>query len=455
MSKEENINEQQVLTCILNKPELIDRQKDCYFINSTAISIFNALKSLRKQNGDFLPHTVASVASQNNSEVTFELVRDLKEKVAYDINSYDYYSKRLREDFVKNNLATDVLGKFTSKLIQKGSLDPEVLLSLKKEVEDSIALINQDTDILSMKDLLNDYEKNLQNLDKSNHFTSSGDHWLDEKLYGGGLEYGQLACVFGRSGNGKSVFTEKLVNGKINMYDPILYIPTEMGRLSSFDRLIAMRTGLTISELTTADETGQIPEYVYAEFLKEKRKLLRNNRFGLIDKPISVEDLKDKIVSWKLVNNFEHITVFVDLASMLTDFNGDNKASKYEDAMNNLLMIAKETESAIVLVFQSKRKDNVGVDNYEDCKKYAPTIEELKNSGGIEERCRIVISVFRQKPYGIKRLGASDPEVLIADDIMDVTIQKQNNGPLAELHYLYNGESAHLAHIEEEKEEDN
>jgi len=452
MSKSIIITEQQVLTCFLNKPELIDDENKCYFLNDVSIKIFNSLKKIRTEKGDYLTNTV--VAYCNDTDIDAELIEDLKTKVQYSLDSYAYYHKRLVQEFIKANLVTHTLKMATQGLVANGDLDESVLDKLIFEVEKAKSELQPKSSILNFSTLLNNYDKNLKNLGSGIHFVPTGCHYLDSHLYGNGFEIGQVSSIFGNSGNGKSIFAEKLINGKINKQEPLLYIPTEMGQYSTMDRLLAMRTGLPIKAFSSVDEeTKEIPDYVYEEFLAEKRRLSRNKNFGLIDQAgLSINDIKLLGNDMKKNLDIDYLPIFIDLGSMIKDFNGDNKASKYEDAMNNLFYMAKECNFAIIAIFQTRRKDNVNVQDYEDCKKFYPSINELKNSGAIEERSRVVISVFRQKYYGIRLLGEKDPEVLLADDIMQVAIQKQNNGPLSEIKYLYEGECGRLSYYEEDNE---
>lgn len=453
MSKSIIINEQQVLACILSKPELLDLDSKNWFTNPISICIYESLRKLKLNSVSFTTSTIVSECAKTNNDVTHQIIEDIKTKVSYSINDFQYYLRRLREDYVKEDLQGRVLKVATGHLLTKGELNIPALQTTIEEIQNAIDAVEQkNVDLISFPQLLDEYEKELLNRASSNNFTSSGSRYLDKFLYGGGLEYGQICSLFGNSGNGKSIAELNLVNGKINKQEPTLYIPTEMGRFSTMDRLIAIRTGISIDELMKVDkETGTIPDYVYEAFKKEKSKLIRMKYFKLVDEPnISIPKLKKIILDMKKELNVKSITVVIDLASMMQEFEGDNKASKYEDALNKLFKVAREGHDAFVLIFQTKRSsDGVNVQNYEDCRKFIPKIESLKNSGAIEERSRIVISVYRQKYYGIRLLGKDDPEVMAADDILEMSILKQNNGPLATIKYLYDGPTAKLFYFEE------
>lgn len=63
--------------------------------------------------------------------------------------------------------------------------------------------------------------------------------------------------------------------------------------------------------------------------------------------------------------------------------------------------------------------------------------------------------MFRQKHVGIRTLGKDDPSVAIADDILELSILKQNLGELATLKFLYQGDCGKLYKIDSQENVDN
>jgi len=151
----------------------------------------------------------------------------------------------------------------------------------------------------------------------------------------------------------------------------------------------------------------------------------------------------------------ESVQVIIDLFTQLEEGRGDNKASVYQDLCDSFFDILRQENSTGIIVVQSKRKESYNVTNYEDCRKYAPKIEDIKNSAAFEERSRAILSVFRQKHVGIRTLGKDDPEIVIADDILELSILKQNLGELATLKFLYQGDCGKLYKIDSQENVDN
>lgn len=435
------INEQQALACILHNPEILKNEDTCWFTNKISIDIYETLKTLYAQGASFTTPTVVSQGLRINPEITHEMINGLKDKVAYDLKDYKIYHQRLVEDFVKENVQTKILKTVSTHLASKNTLDLEVLKTTIKDLEWAIETAGQkNLQIKGFKELLPEYELTLTSRSETN-FISSGNNYLDQHLAGGGIPKGQFITVFAGPGMGKSSYVLNLVSGKINKKEPVLYAPLEMGKTLSLDKLISLKTKIPLNRFYETDpSTGTVAEYVLEGFKVEKAKLLKNNYFKLVDSTnTSLISIHSNIKEMKKELNVSSVLVVIDLFTMLSDARGDNKASVYQDLCDGFFEILKEENSSGIAVVQSRRKGDINVSTYEDCRKYIPRIEEIKGSQAFEERSRAIISVFRQKHVGIRMLGEGDVEVQIADDILEANIIKQNLGNLSELKYLYEG----------------
>ena len=104
MSKSIIINEQQVLACILSNPNLLDLDSKNWFTNPISQCIFESLKKLKLNSVSFSTSTIVSECAKVNTDVTHQLIEDIKTKVTYDKKDFEYYCRRLREDYVKEDL---------------------------------------------------------------------------------------------------------------------------------------------------------------------------------------------------------------------------------------------------------------------------------------------------------------------------------------------------------------
>jgi hypothetical protein len=83
---------------------------------------------------------------------------------------------------------------------------------------------------------------------------------------------------------------------------------------------------------------------------------------------------------------------------------------------------------------------------------FRPSLANIKNSGGIAERSRTVLSVFREKYYAA-RFFPDDEDVANLDDVVEIQVLKQSNGSVGrKLNYLHVEGQFLLLPIEETSE---
>lgn len=447
------ISEQQYISCLLNKPELIDLETENYCSNQVSKDIFDSLKVLYNQEVSFNIQTVVAHVLKINKDITNEIIETLKEKVDIDLKDFEHYKKRIIDAYVKEKVQTKFIKEITANLISKGELNVNTLQQGIDNLEWAIDTVKQkNTTIKSMPELAERYEFNLLNRQNESNAISTGNSYLDSHLYCQGILKGQFGTIFGLSGVGKSILAQNCVNGLINKQIPTLYVPNEMGEFPTMDRWIASRLGIPISLFSEIDHsTGKISDAVIEAFKEEKKRLQRIKYFHLVDEAgLNISNIKDLIKDVKKLNGKQDLMVVIDLFTMLNDFKGEAKANVYSDAVDNYFDLIKSENVASLVVVQARRTEKIVVSCVDDCEKFRPTTEMIKNSGSLEERSRTILGVFRKKHY-INKYIPDDPEGLITEDIMEVSILKNNMGGLAHLKYLYDYETSKIWKYEEEK----
>jgi replicative DNA helicase len=202
---------------------------------------------------------------------------------------------------------------------------------------------------------------------------------------------------------------------------------------------MASRMRVPLQELFS--KKGQINESAYERVKLEREKLERNSKFAFIDETrVSVASLEKMIGQVKLKLKTNYLVVFVDLATMLEDFN-EGTPIAYEQAMNGLHQMVKRTGVHLVIIVQAVNKvlERNRPASIEGLQAFRPLISSIKNSGAIAERSRQVLSVFRSHYYAMK-FFPEDALVQEEDDILDAQVIKCSNGVVGTMiHYLYDG----------------
>jgi len=450
------LQEQNILSLCVKHPHLIHEVSSQYFISNSALSVYNAIDHLLKQEIQVTPRNVYTEVTKSTN-LTQEQVQALFDLDVSKDDLRGMYTS-LRKQWAKVDIQTNILQGILGKVSSKNELAVDELWKLKNLLENRIKEVDDTSKkTYTLSQMFDTYIEELYARDKGDSFYDTGCSYLNQYLLEGFAPQ-KITTLFGQSGVGKSTYALYLINKQINKQIPSIYFSPEMPLISTMDRLAAMRLRLPLQlfhpqvDASTGDRSG-INEFVLHRVEQEAQKIKDLNYFRFVEEPsLYMSDIEDIIEKTKKEMGVDYLVVTIDLLTMVKDFNlgSKNTATLYENAMNALHEMARRQNVHVVGVVQSRRpQGKVHVTTVEDIERLRPGIEEIKNSSGMEERSRIVISTFRKKFFAKKYLP-EDPEVELLDDILDVQILKQNMSDVAMLHYLYSGESAHICKFQEE-----
>jgi len=200
---------------------------------------------------------------------------------------------------------------------------------------------------------------------------STGVRWLDE---GVGLLSHQLITIAGRPRMGKSSFAMNVALWMARKKHKVLFIGLEMSEDEVMTRAIASSTGVPMDSLkkTTIENIFESTGRFYDEHPTMSFYFPR--RFTSFD-------------ALALLSSYDAIVI--DQLSNLTDERGknENKALYYGDVTNRLKNAAMQSGKTVFLCAQINR---AGADE--------PTLENLKDSGCIEENSDIVLILHQPDP---------------------------------------------------------
>lgn len=443
------VNEQQLLKWLINNPsDIFKIEKDEYFLNPISLSIYEGLKNLDNKNIQINIDNLLVESNNINDAVEIDILTGIMEK---DIVDFDHHYTKLKHNYIKDKYNHEVLKDITQNFQVRGDLDIDKIGNLIEVLQDYEYELKNDKNkkILSLKECFDEYYETLINRNYKNETFSYGCSYLTKNILRG-AQPGEMTAIYSSPGMGKSTFDLYLFHKQKNLQIPTIYFTPENSRELTMDRLICMKHRIPFKLLyPNLNQFEEVPDFIFDIIKKEKSDVYyrRGNKAFICDDPIiSIRDLEKYIVDYKKQYGFKYMICHLDLASMFSEFNYNQgtTADNYEKALNQLHFVAKKTNCHFINVFQSRRpSDDVKINSIEDLDKLKPQIRKLKNSGAIEERCRVVIGLFRRKHYALQYLP-DNPESVIMDDILDVMIQKQNTGAVCNLRYLYNPETYYV-----------
>lgn len=209
------------------------------------------------------------------------------------------------------------------------------------------------------------------------------------------LSQGDLLVIAGGTGTGKTAFALNLLDRLSKDYQCV-YFNMEMSKNILYRRLLAIKTQMTLMELNDISNLKTEEK----KKIKENMFEIENNKIILINKAITTEDIKEHITN---IKTEKHMVVFIDHIGLIKSSGG----SLYERMTNiakELRNISLNCDCTIIglcqLSRESQKNDSV------------PKLQDLRDSGEIEQSARKVIILHNKDPKNINR--EHEMELIIA-----------------------------------------
>lgn len=454
--------EQNVLaSCLKNREYILDVDKK-YFVSDEAEVLFTDLKNLALsehfQDRKITARDLFAEVNKRGYDITLSLIDTLyKLDIEIDEKSFERYYKELKILWFQFEVSEKTFKSVLEETNKTTSFDINKVKDTISNINACIEEVEEEcSDVYNLNRLFDFYCEELENRNSRQPYGTGCGH-LDRELTEG-FAPGYITTIFGSSGVGKSAYGLYLVNKQINKMIPNLYFSLEMGPISNMDRLCAQRLGIDYKYFYPDYHNDKpIPDHIVNMVREEAEKLKNYKHFYYFDlSSPTLSEIESHIMKYKSKMNVDNLVVTIDLLTMIYDFNkntGNSQASVYEKAMNEVHFIAKRTNSHIVGVVQARRpQEKVRIRSVDQLIRFRPGKEELKNSGSMEERSRIILGIFRPKHFANVYLPDS-PETQILTDTMEVSVLKQNMGALNRIEYLFDPNRYKLTPYERPEED--
>ena len=447
--------EYRLLHCVLTHRECLDdaRVTDGLFIHPSAKSVFNTICDLSKRG---VAITKAELLqSCKDIGVTPSVIDTI-----FNVDDVNPSLDTILPDLLNEQLKTKLIQRLD--LIKESvnlntDINTDDILKQLYECDDLVLHSTKNTSpLMNIEEWSNEYIEDLQQRKLGKKYTY-GDLNLDEEMFKGAYP-GAITTIAASTGSGKSTFVLNLMNNLIEQNTPCMYISLEMGAVDTMDRLIAMRKGIPNDELYNQGNIDSVIESVE----EEKKNLLTRNKFYFVEDPsIDLTKLRSMIREFKQRTHEDYCLVAIDLLTQLKGFNvstnkGTSNAMSIELAMNDLNALAKEENVHIIGVVQFRRdSDSIKISSLDDLERARPTLGEIKNSGAISERSRVVLGIFRPKMVAERfRQALTEPEQTALDnmsDIMEVQVLKNSAGNVGRIFkYMFDSQCFRLLPLVDE-----
>lgn len=226
----------------------------------------------------------------------------------------------------------------------------------------------------------------------------------------GGLEPGQLVIVAARPSVGKTALALNMANHITRQGNTVVFFSLEMQRRELTQRLLALRTGVSVAAMRTGQLEGKQWNRISA-----CRAASAEQRLFLIDRPaIGVAHVR--AVARKIRRQHGLKVIVVDYLGLMRG-EGQNRTQEIGSLSRGLKALAKELNVPIIALAQLNRATETRQDK-------RPQLSDLRDSGEIEQDADIVAMLHREE------LGNPAPAWR---GLAELIIRKNRNGPLGDL----------------------
>jgi len=225
----------------------------------------------------------------------------------------------------------------------------------------------------------------------------------------GGLEPGQLVIVAARPSVGKTALGLNIADHIAQRGGTVVFFSLEMQRRELTQRLIALRSGVSVSDMRSGQLEGQWGRISECQARSEGQRLL------LIDRP-AIGVLYVRAAARKIRRKHGLGLIVVDYLGLMRG-EGQNRTQEIGSLSRGLKSLAKELNVPIIALAQLNR----GTESRPDKR---PQLSDLRDSGEIEQDADIVAMLHRESLYN------SDTQWR---GLAELIVRKNRNGPLGDL----------------------
>lgn len=254
----------------------------------------------------------------------------------------------------------------------------------------------------------------------------SGFHKLDEML--GGFQNSDLIIIAARPSMGKTALgLSILLNTAVYQGIPTAFFSVEMAAHQIAIRLVSAEARINQQNI----RNNKLNMNDHAKMVKS---------FGLLaDSPIIIDDtamltvneLRAKCRRLKSQNDIK--LIIVDYLQIMHASGAESREREISIISANLKQIAKELEIPVIALAQLNRNVEARKE-----KNFRPMLQDLRESGSIEQDADVIMFVNRPERYGVLEFEDGTSTI----NMGELIIGKQRNGPVGTVKVAFNSDYA-------------
>jgi len=426
---------------ILIKPE--------YILNARLRKIYQAISNLSQSDSNIVIglDLLFDECKRIDATIEYNELRLLYDSYT-DFTNINLVVKRLHHDYLKQKSLKTLTGDAFVHLDTNGDLSLEKLKKFNEGLQLIILeLEGNENDLLSFDNIFDKHKEKLQERWDGKEKRTIGIPELDKYLTYAG-EPGTMMSIALHIGLGKTVFLMNSLVHNLNKNICCIYFSLDMGLTSVCDRYICIKGRMPNTDLFNPDISREqkIKMMRYAQEYRD----LKNYIHYPEEKSLTLDKLdaylykaKQHFKKMGVLPEDEYMIIYIDTLDLVEDFSGMNP-DKMEIAINKLHFILRKHNVFALNALQlneNKLRDRRATPESIDGMHFS--VEDIFGSSAFAKRNRAVI-VGQRNTFMKKRLFPThaDREMWdLEEDILKLSIVKQNDGPLATVEFVFDSQT--------------
>jgi len=340
-----------------------------------------------------------------------------------------HHARIVRDKAVKRRLIAAASGIIEN--VFEGAEETDALLDASEQAVFAIADDQKTGTLSSSKTLVDQVFQQLEKRSETRELVTgvaTGYYTFDE--YTAGLQPSDLIIVAGRPSMGKTAFAMNVAMRAACDYSvPTAVFSLEMSKEQIMMRMLCSKGKVDLSKL----RRGRLDDNDWAKLFEAAN--------SLSPAPIFVDDTA-ALTAMELRARCRRLKAEHDLGLVVVDYlqlmrsarRVDSREQEISDISRNLKALAKELSLPVVALSQLNRK-------VEERPNKRPMMSDLRESGAIEQDADVIIFLYREAAY--KKKDELTPE----DNVAEIIIGKQRNGPTGMVKLLFYKESTSFENL--------
>lgn len=301
---------------------------------------------------------------------------------------------------------------------------------------------------IPLENILNDLEKKLFNITNQTNnpslFTSAEllakvffdlkQKSLKEKLPGlesgfknldlitYGFQPSDLIIIAGRPGMGKTAFCLNILTSIVKTYKlPVVFFSLEMGKEQLMYRVLSNETEIPNTNL----KIGNISKEEWIKLSSAIKKFSSLPIFIDDTTNISIQTIRVQLKKI-LFEQTKIGLVIIDYLQLMQNPKSkiENRVQELSQITRNLKSIAREFNIPVIALSQLSRNVETRINK-------RPLLSDLRESGSIEQDADLVLMLFRENYYNLKKEQ---------EDLAEIIVAKHRNGPIGTIQLKFDAE---------------